>query len=106
MRITRHAAWLGVMLIAGMLVVGLIGAAQAQFSAVRNSPVEPIHRDQPVYYQADNATYDRDAALVTLTGHVEFWQNDRILLADKVTYDRNTDVAAASGNVVLVEPDG
>ncbi len=29
-----------------------------------------------------------------------------MLRADKITFDRNTNVAAASGNVVLVEPDG
>ena len=97
----RRAAFLGV-----VLILCATAMAQAQFSAVRNSSTPPIQRDQPVYYQADTASYSRDAALVTLTGHVEFWQNDRILLADKVTYDRNTDVAAAAGNVVLLEPDG
>lgn len=66
----------------------------------------PIRRDQPAYYQADTATYDRETGIATLTGHVEFWQDDRVLLADRVTYDRNTDVAAASGHVVLLEPDG
>ncbi|HEY2132639.1 MAG TPA: LPS assembly protein LptD [Acetobacteraceae bacterium] len=69
-------------------------------------PTVPLRRDQPVYYQADTATYDRDLGIVTLTGHVEFWQNDRILLADKVTYNRNTDVAAATGHVVLLDPNG
>ena len=39
-------------------------------------------------------------------GHVEAWQNDHILRADKITFDRNTGVAAAKGNVVLLEPDG
>ena len=38
---------------------------------------------------------------MTLTGHVEIWQGERVLRADKVTYDRNTDVAAAHGHVVL-----
>lgn len=66
----------------------------------------PIQRDKPAYYQADQAEDDRDSGIITLTGHVEFWQNERLLLADKVTYDRNTDVAAATGNVVLLEPDG
>ena len=86
------------------LLASTIGIAQAQ--AQQNAPPAPVHRDQPVYYQADSATYDRDSGIATLTGHVEFWQGDRILLADKVTYDRNTNVVAASGNVVLLEPDG
>ena len=69
-------------------------------------PIAPVQRDQPVFYHADSATYDRDRGIVTLTGHVEIWQGERVLRADKVTYDRNTDVAAASGHVVLLDPSG
>jgi LPS-assembly protein len=72
----------------------------------RRQASAPIQRDQPFYYQADQAEYNRETGIAILTGHVEFWQNDRILLADKVTYDRGADVAAASGHVVLLEPDG
>ena len=43
---------------------------------------------------------------MTATGHVEAWQGDRVLQADKVTFDRNTNVAAATGHVVMLEPDG
>lgn len=86
-----------------LLVVGAV-VAQAQ---LRPGPhTEPVHGDQPVFYQADEVEYDRDEALVTLSGHVEIWQGDRILRADRVTYDRDTGVAAAIGNVVMVEPDG
>ena len=66
----------------------------------------PVQSDQPAFYQADQGTYDRETGIATLTGHVEFWQNDRVLLADRVTYDRNTNVAAATGHVVLMDPDG
>lgn len=72
----------------------------------KRQPAAPIQKNQPAYYQADQAEDDRDSGIITLTGHVEFWQNERVLLADKVTYDKNTDVAAASGHVVLLEPDG
>ncbi len=50
--------------------------------------------------------YDKDKALVTATGHVEAWQNGHVMRADKITFDRNTGVAAATGHVVLLEPDG
>ena len=63
-------------------------------------------RNTPVNFQADEAQYDREAGIVTVTGHVEAWQNGRTLRADKIVFDRNTDVLAASGNVVLQEPDG
>ena len=32
-------------------------------------------------------------------GHVEAWQGDHVLRADKVTFDRNTGVAAAQGKL-------
>ena len=50
--------------------------------------------------------YDRENSLVIAQGHVEAWQNDHVLRADRITFDRNTGVAAAKGNVVLLEPDG
>ena len=94
-------------LLLGMLGVVLAApGAMAQPASLHSAPVEPLQKNQPAYYQADNASYDSDAGLITLTGHVEFWQNDRVLMADKVTFDRNTNVAAAYGNVVLLEPDG
>ena len=70
------------------------------------STTTPLDRNQPVAFTADSFEYDRNAGIVTASGHVEAWQNDHVLRADKVTFDRNTNVAAASGNVVLVEPDG
>ena len=88
---------------AAVAALGVI-TARAQFSTTTHT--QPVSRDQPVFYQADAVDYDRDGALVTLSGHVEIWQGDRVLRADRVTYDRNTGVAAATGNVALVEPDG
>lgn len=98
------------------LRLGIVLAALAAPAAFAQQPVSggsmhmpptvPVQRNQPVFYQADTATYDRDKGIITLTGHVEIWQGDRVLRADKVTYDRNTDVAAASGHVVLLDPSG
>lgn len=68
--------------------------------------VAPVSRTAPVFYQADHATYDRSSEIATLSGHVELWQADRVLMADTVTYDRKTGVAAARGHVVLLEPGG
>ncbi len=81
--------------------------AAAQFSSLANGGTQtPMSRDQPVAFTADTFEYDRANGIVTASGHVEAWQNDHVLRADKVTFDRNTNVAAASGNVVLVQPDG
>jgi len=87
-----------------LLSLGLLaGSAAAQ---PRGGTTQPIRPDEPAYYQADRAEYDREHGLVTLNGHVQLWQGERMLTADTVTYDRNTGVAAARGHVVMVEPDG
>jgi LPS-assembly protein len=98
---TRVAVLLGL----GLLVVGAV-SAHAQFGAQHATPGQGVAKDQPVFYQADTAEYNRDSGIVTLSGHVEIWQGARDLRADKVTYDRNTGVVAASGHVVMLEPDG
>jgi LPS-assembly protein len=86
----------------------LAPVAQAQLSGIisGNAGGQTYSRNDPVTFTADDVQYDRDGALVTATGHVEAWQDDRVLRADKVTFDRNTNVAAATGHVVLLEPDG
>ncbi|MFO1024239.1 MAG: LPS assembly protein LptD [Acetobacteraceae bacterium] len=67
---------------------------------------QSMNTDEPVTFSADSVEYDKDKSLVTASGHVEAWQNGHVLRADKITFDRNTGVAAATGNVVLLEPDG
>ncbi len=80
--------------------------APAQHFPLTNTNAQPVTGNQPVTFQADRVTYDKEHGLVIATGHVEAWQNDHILRADRVTFDRNTNVAAAHGHVVIVEPDG
>ncbi len=95
--------------LAVLLACGLAGGANAQLGQIvtgNGTHGPPISRDQPVTFTADQVEYDRDRAVVTATGHVEAWQNGHVIRADKMTFDRNTNVAAASGNVVLLEPDG
>jgi LPS-assembly protein len=84
----------------------LLAWACASSAAAQGVPAQPINNTTPVTFTADSVSYDRDAAIVTATGHVEAWQNDHILRADKITFDRNTNVTAATGNVVMLEPDG
>jgi LPS-assembly protein len=73
---------------------------------VTNTNAQPLTGNQPVTFQSDTVTYDKEHGLVTASGHVEAWQNDHVLRADRVTFDRNTNVVAAHGHVVIVEPDG
>jgi LPS-assembly protein len=106
----RHRPWLPALLPGVALAVCVAASAQAQTPApstgIHAPASEPVHRDQPVFYQSDSASYDRDKGVATLSGHVEIWQGNRVLRADQVTYDRNTGVAAAKGHVVLLDPSG
>ncbi len=99
MRQSRFILALGLLLTAAV-------PATAQLAALTGGHTAPVSSSEPVTFQADHLTYDRDSGIVTATGNVEAWQNDHVLRADTVTYDRNTNVAAASGHVALVEPDG
>ena len=56
---------------------------------------QPVSGNQPVTFQADSVTYDKTNGLVSADGHVQAWQNDHVLQADRVTFDSNTNVAAA-----------
>lgn len=106
-RRAKIASWRrSVPLLGASLAAMTAGAvAHAQLGASRGQSI-PVSRDEPVFYQADAAEYDRDREIIALSGHVEIWQGPRVLRADKVTYNRNTGVAAAQGNVALLEPDG
>jgi LPS-assembly protein len=96
----------GIALMAALALI-LPLPASSQLSALSQFGTRtPISSSQPVTFTADQVTYDRDTGIVTATGHVEAWQNDRVLRAEKITFDRNTNVATAVGNVVLLEPDG
>jgi LPS-assembly protein len=74
--------------------------------SVSARPARAQDKNAPVTYEADDTQYDREQGIVTLTGHVEVYQNDRTLRADKIVYNRNTGVAAATGHVVLQDADG
>ena len=97
-----RCGWLFVLL--ALLVVDVPGAPAAAQQALPGGATGA--GAGPSYYQADSVEYDRERGIVTLSGNVEFWQGERMLLADKVTYDRTSGVAAAIGNVVLLEADG
>jgi len=60
----------------------------------------------PVLFKADNVRHDKELGLVVATGHVEFNQDERTLVADTVTYNQRSDTVTASGNVSLLDPSG
>lgn len=70
------------------------------------APARQLDPNAPVTFTAGSVAYDEATQTVTASGRVEAWQNDRVLQADRITFDRRTGMARASGNVVLLEPDG
>ncbi len=90
----------------GGLACALPATAWAQIPSFAHVSTSSGPRDAPVTFHADEVSYDSPNGIVTLSGHVEAWQSDRVVRADRVTYDRNTNVVAATGHVALVEPDG
>jgi LPS-assembly protein len=62
--------------------------------------------DEPVTFTAEEVEFDQNTETVTARGRVEAWQGQRVLRADQFTYNRVTGIATATGNVVLIEPDG
>jgi LPS-assembly protein len=62
--------------------------------------------DDPVTFTAEEVQFDQNADTVSARGRVEAWQGLRVLRADEFTYNRTTGIATATGNVVLIEPDG
>ncbi len=92
-------------LLALLLLPSLPARAQlGSFANLANNP-QPS-RNEPVTFSADQVQYDQKNNLVIASGHVEAWQNGHVLRADKIVFDRNTGTAAATGDVVLLEPDG
>ena len=63
--------------------------------------------DQPrIEFSADQVAYDSDAELVTASGEVRMSRDGNYLAADLVTWNRTSGEVRASGNVVLVTPQG
>lgn len=56
--------------------------------------------------KADRVNYNLNTGVSTAEGNVEIDYNGRILLADRVIDDKKRDVVTASGNVVMMAPDG
>jgi LPS-assembly protein len=81
-------------------------AAAAAQAAPAASPPTAESQDQVVEFSADQVTYDSDADVVTASGEVRMNREGNYLAADRVTWERKTGQVYASGNVVLLTPEG
>ena len=95
------------------LVLGLSAPAlaQAQPQAVPAAP-EPAAPpsvpgdEEAITFSADSVAYDSDNELVTATGQVLFNRDGTFVAADQVQWNRRTGEVIATGNVVVVPPEG
>jgi LPS-assembly protein len=94
------------LLVAGLLITSPAARAQAPLRSVTQATGQGTSRNAPVTFTADRVRYDQQHNLVIASGHVEAWQGDHVLRADNVTFNRATGTVAATGNVVLLTPDG
>ena len=86
-----------------MLMAVPAGARAQPQPAPAAGPAEP---DQIIDFSADQVTYDSDADVVTAAGEVRMSRDGNYVSADQVVWDRKTGQVHASGNVVMLSPQG
>ena len=87
-----------------LAVVPAAAAAQSQPAPV--PPTAAVTPDQIVDFSADTVTYDSDADVVTASGEVRMNREGNYLAADQVVWNRKSGEVRASGNVVVLTPQG
>ena len=70
------------------------------------APAEPPDTPDTIRMIADQVGHDETLGIFVARGNVEILREDKIVKADVVTYNERTKRITASGNVVLLEPDG
>ena len=79
--------------------------AAAQQDAADDGGVS-LSRTEETLFRADEIVNHGDLGVTVLRGGVEIAQAGYVLTADTVSYNREADVLSASGDVVLMHPDG
>lgn len=69
-------------------------------------PIEPPDTPDTIRMIADQVGHDENLGIFVARGHVEILREQKVVKADVVTYNERTKRITASGNVVLLEPDG
>ncbi len=83
------------------------GLAHAQQPASTAAPAADASVPQDMIdFAADTLAYDNERELVTATGSVRMARDGNYLAADQVTWDRKSGRVQASGNVVVLDPQG
>ena len=81
--------------LAVLILVLVVGGAEAD-----------SHLEEPALLQADEVSHDDRNSVTTAEGSVEFATRGYVLKADRLVYSLNDDRVTATGNVIVVDPDG
>lgn len=90
------------------LILGLASPAAAQTAPepVPAAPPEAAASDETIAFSADSVTYDSEGEVVSAVGRVRLNRDGNYVAADQVSWNRNTGEVVATGNVVVVNPEG
>ncbi|WP_336511970.1 LPS-assembly protein LptD [Sphingomonas arenae] len=66
----------------------------------------PVADQEAVSFSADAVEYDTHSEVVTATGQVRLNRDGNYVAADQVSWNRNSGQVVATGNVVVVNPEG
>ncbi len=103
-----RAAWTG--WTALPLILGLAAPAAAQQvageTAAEPAPAEVPADADSIAFSADSVTYDSESEVVTASGQVRLSREGNYVAADQVVWNRTSGEVVASGNVVVVNPQG
>ena len=85
------------------MLLGMAAPAAAQIPA--ETMVEPGEGDV-VEFSANTVSYDSEGEIVTASGAVRMSRDGNYLAADQLIWNRRTGEVRATGNVVVVNPEG
>ena len=82
------------------------GVAAAQESAPTQVQSSPADAEPAISFSADTVTYDSEADLISASGAVRMARDGNYVAADRVVWSRVTGEVRATGNVVVINPQG
>ena len=85
----------------------LLGLSVPAFGQAETTP--PLSADAaapPVQFSADQVVYDSEADVITARGEVRMDREGNYLAAEQVVWDRKSGEVRATGNVVVLTPEG
>ena len=89
-----------------MVVPNVASAQSAPAAGVEALPPTSPEALPTIDFAADSLSYDGQQDLVTASGSVRLARDGNYLAADRVTWDRKTGQVQATGNVVVLDPQG